>query len=123
LLLTLLSAATAATAAPSGAPTTAQKLPGLCDAVTVLVSATCTAAETMTATVKLWAYYPEAAAWDVFKSRNAGNAIAETSDDAINYAETVTGLDGATAIQVQLTAVAGAGAAVTAKAVALLRRR
>jgi hypothetical protein len=103
LLLTLLSAATAATAAPSGAPTTAQKLPGLCDAVTVLVSATCTAAETMTATVKLWAYYP--------------------SDDAINYAETVTGLDGATAIQVQLTAVAGAGAAVTAKAVALLRRR
>jgi hypothetical protein len=65
----------------------------------------------------LWAYYPEAADWFVLKALNGGSAIAETHTDAIAYAEVVTGLAKASAIQAQVTAVAGAGATVTVEAI------
>lgn len=121
-MLSLVSAVTSAAAIPSGAPTAAQKLGTDCEQVTVLVEAVCTAGQTMTCKVVLWAYYPEAAAWYAFKALNAGADIAETSADVIAYAEAVTGLGKASAIHPQVTAVAGTGTSVTVKAITGLRR-
>lgn len=116
-MLTLVSAATSANGAPSGAPTAAQLLLGPCDQVTVLVGGVCTAGQTMTCKVKLWAYYPEASAWYAFKALNAGSDIAETSSDVIQYAEAVTGLTKASAVYAEVVAVAGTGTTVTVKAI------
>ncbi len=79
---------------------------------TVLVSAVCTAEETMTATVSIWGYVSAAQMWFRHKALNAGNAIAETSADAINYAETVTGLRQYSRLYAEIVAVAGTGTTV-----------
>lgn len=47
---------------------------------------------TLTATVTIWGFAPATQVWYKVKTLNAGSAIAETTADAINYAETVTGL-------------------------------
>jgi hypothetical protein len=115
--LTLVSAATAANGAPSltTAPTAAQTLDYLSDQVTILVHSTA-GSGTMTVTVAIWAYYPEAGRWYRLGLLNSGNAIEETSANAINYAEAVVGLRGATGLYAEITAIAGTSTAVTVAA-------
>ncbi len=84
-------------------------LPFLCDQALVLVRNVDNATSvTKTISPILWGYNAEAAEWFVIGALNAGVAIAETSADAINYAELVVGLRGFSRLYCQL-AVSGAG--------------
>lgn len=114
----LITAATAATATPPSGITAGVALPFLVDQITVLVKSTA-GSGTMTATVRVWAYFPEAAAWFSCGVLNAGNAIPETTADAIQYCEAVVGLRGASRVHAQLEAVAGTSTAITVQAIAV----
>lgn len=116
-LLTLLTAVDAASGAPASlTATTGGKALGIsCDQCTVFVHSTAGSGD-MTATVAVWAYYPEAARWYRAGVLNNGTAIAETSTEAINYVEAVVGLRGASHIFAEVTAIAGTSTAVTVTA-------
>lgn len=80
-----------------------------CDQALVLVRNVDTATgTTKTATPILWGYVGEHGYWYSLGTLNNGNAIGETTSDAINYAEVVTGLRGVTRLAAQ-SAVGGAG--------------
>lgn len=67
---------------------------------------------TMTAQVTIWGYLEATRGWSKVKALNAGAAIAETSADVINYAETVVGLRQFSRLYAELVAVAGTSTAV-----------
>jgi hypothetical protein len=117
MLLTLLTAADAASGAPSSltATTGGQALGVACDQVTILVHSTA-GSGTMTVKVAVWAWYPEASRWYRCGLLNEGSAIAETGSDGINYCEAVVGLRGATHIFAEVTEIAGTATAVTVAA-------
>lgn len=62
---------------------------------------------TKTATVTLWGFSPITERWYVIGTLNDGSAIAETSSDAINYAELVTGLRRFSRLYAHLSAALG----------------
>lgn len=64
---------------------------GVCDEAIILVRSTA-GSGTMTATVTIWGLHAELGVWFKVKGLNGAAAIAETTADAINYAETVSGL-------------------------------
>ncbi len=64
---------------------------GIADQVLALVQSNA-GSGVMTATVTLWGWHVERASWFKIGVLNAGAAIAETTSDAINYAELVAGL-------------------------------
>lgn len=68
--------------------------------------------DVMTATVAVWGYHADIGIWFRLKVLNAGSAIAETSSDAIQYAEVVDGLRHFDRVYVELTAIAGTATAV-----------
>lgn len=90
----ILATSVASQAAPTLTSLTAGKainVEGVCDEAIVLVRSTA-GSGTMTATVTIWGLHAELGVWFKVKALNGGSAIAETSSDAINYAETVSGL-------------------------------
>ncbi len=118
-MITLLTAATAANGAPSLTSATAgTALPYHCDQATILIHSTA-GSGTMTATVAIWAYFPEAARWYRVGVLNNATAIAETSADAVNYVEAVVGLRKATRLYAEVTAIAGTATAVTVAALGI----
>jgi hypothetical protein len=123
MVLTLLNAATAASAIPSTL-SDSLKLPTRTDEVSVLVSAECTAGD-LSADVQVYGYFPEAAAWYMVASiTEQGWAVSSRSltemsngDNSMAYAVVVRGLSQCTHIAARLTAVTGDAAAVTVKAI------
>lgn len=64
---------------------------------------------TKTATGSLWGYSPETGYWYSLGEINEGSAVAETSADAINYAEKFTGLSGFSRFYFEIGTLGGAG--------------
>lgn len=67
---------------------------------------------TMTITPVIWGWNPGTSHWYVVKKPNGGSAIAETSNDGINYSETLTGLGPYSKFYCQVAASSGVEAEV-----------
>jgi hypothetical protein len=122
----LLASATAVNGIPSGASAGVEtnKLAGLgCVPDKIRVGVASTAGSgTMTVTLRVW--LRAGAIWFRAKDLNASSAaphtavaIPETSADAIQYSEEVTGLSGAERIYLEIVAIAGTLTAVTGYAI------
>lgn len=122
----LLASATAANGIPSGAAagiaTNALKNNNrLPDRIRVGVKSTA-GSVTMTVTLRVWGY--AAGVWFGIKDLNASSAapstavaIAETSADAIQYSEEVSGISGCSRIYLEIVAIGGTNTAVTGYAI------
>lgn len=115
----ILASATAANGAPSGASAgidinllrVGGELP-----TSIRVGIISTAGSgTMTVTLKVWMY--AGTKWFVAQSLNGGSAIAETSADAIQFCESVSVIQGAARIYLEIAAIAGSSTAVTGYAI------
>lgn len=73
----------------------------------------------MDVTVQIYGYFKEADTWCSLKVLNGGEAIAETSANAIAYAEAIVGLRGVTALAARVTAINGTSTAVTVRALCI----
>lgn len=124
----LLSAATAANNAPSGATAGVPLRGKLCKAAAdygaiatakednqcmIGIQGTSDAAQTLVGTFYLWGYVEDIGKWFRFKLLNGG-ALAETSADAINYAELVEGIRHYDRLYLELVSPGGTGASFNA---------
>lgn len=125
-VIELLASATAANGIPSGAAAGIEinslalngKVP---DKIRVGINSTA-GSGTMTATLRVWGR--AGAIWFRLKDLNASSAtpstaaaIAETSADAIQYSEEVSGVSGCDRLYLELVAIAGTATAVTGYAI------
>jgi hypothetical protein len=119
--ITLLTAATATTSAPSAA-TDGVALPHTTDYATLLMHSTA-GSGTMTVTGKLWGYNTQTGKWYPLGTGtdgtlkgivNDGAAVTEVSADAIVHAEPVAGLRSFQRVALQVTAIGGTSTAITA---------
>lgn len=113
----LLAAGSTSQAAPTlNTATGGVALPFACDQVAILVRSTA-GSGTMTAVIILWGYCEQTGFWHRVGQLNGGSAIAETTADAINYAELVVGLRCFDRLAIELGTLGGSGTAVAVEGI------
>lgn len=102
--------ATASAAPTLDSATAGVKIPHTCDQALILLRNVDTATgTTKTAAATLWGFSPVTERWYEIGALSDGSSVAETSSDAINYAELVVGLRGFSRLYCQIDSLGGAG--------------
>jgi hypothetical protein len=99
---TLITAGSSSVAAPTLTDATAGVSIGFCCDQAVILVRSLLGSGDITASPILWGYNPTAGAWFEIGALNSGNAIAETTTDAVNYAELIVGLRAFTRLHCEL---------------------